>query len=345
MNEKENAVSLNFFKKVWYSITKFEKYPVMAAEGLANAIKYLLTIIVLITIITLFNSLMEMQKTINNLAEYIEQNIPEFSVEEGIVKMDTEAPIVINDIQYSGIDKIVVNTLIENEEEKEQFKKDEIVVGTTIIFFKDEIILENKSDENTITEKKYTYNEFVTNYTKENIETFNKAQLVEYLTGEKMNEFYLNYGISIFIYIFVINMVYALFDALQIGILGWITTLITRIRMRFVAIYNMSVYALTLSMILNMLYILVNCFVSFKITYFKVAYIAIAYIYMITAIFILKDDLTKKMQEIDKVRQEQKKAKEEIQKQENKTNKPEKNDKEDKDDSDNEEDEPQGSEA
>lgn len=345
MKEKENAVSLNFFKKVWYSITKFEKYPVMAAEGLANAIKYLLTIIVLITIITLFNSLMEMQKTINNLAEYIEQNIPEFSVEEGIVKMDTEAPIVINNIQYSGIDKIVVNTLIENEEEKEQFKKDEIVVGTTIIFFKDEIILENKSDENTITEKKYTYNEFVTNYTKENIETFNKAQLVEYLTGEKMNEFYLNYGISIFIYIFVINMVYSLFDALQIGILGWITTLITRIRMRFVAIYNMSVYALTLSMILNMLYILVNCFVSFKITYFKVAYIAIAYIYMITAIFILKDDLTKKMQEIDKVRQEQKKVKEEIQKQENKTNKPEKNDKEDKDDSDNEEDEPQGSEA
>ena len=40
-DEKYRVVNINFFKKVWYSITKFEKYPEMATEGLGRALKYL----------------------------------------------------------------------------------------------------------------------------------------------------------------------------------------------------------------------------------------------------------------------------------------------------------------
>ena len=43
MEEKEEVVNINFFKKVWYSITKFEKYPEMATEGFGKAVKYLMT--------------------------------------------------------------------------------------------------------------------------------------------------------------------------------------------------------------------------------------------------------------------------------------------------------------
>ena len=38
MEVKEEKVKTKFFKKVWYSITKFEQYPAMAAEGLKRAI-------------------------------------------------------------------------------------------------------------------------------------------------------------------------------------------------------------------------------------------------------------------------------------------------------------------
>ena len=37
----EKIEKISFFKKVWYSITKFEQYPNMAMEGLKRAIKYL----------------------------------------------------------------------------------------------------------------------------------------------------------------------------------------------------------------------------------------------------------------------------------------------------------------
>ena len=42
MNEDtQKKQKLGFFKKVWYSITKIEKYPNMAMEGLGNAFIYI----------------------------------------------------------------------------------------------------------------------------------------------------------------------------------------------------------------------------------------------------------------------------------------------------------------
>ena len=84
-------------------------------------------------------------------------------------------------------------------------------------------------------------------------------------------------------------------------------------------------------------------------TYFQVAYTTIAYIYLAAAIFILKDDFIKKMQEVMKIKQEQKNVREEIKRQEEKKEEPkedkEQKKKEDKEDDESDGDEPQGSEA
>ena len=121
MKEREGVVNINFFKKVWYSITKFEQYPAMATEGLPRAIKYLLTLMVAVTIFVMIGSLMQMKQTIGSLSQYIEQNIPDFTVVDGIVEMNIEQPIKIENIQYSGFDKIIVNPLAETTEQKEQY--------------------------------------------------------------------------------------------------------------------------------------------------------------------------------------------------------------------------------
>lgn len=350
MEEKEEVVNINFFKKVWYSITKFEQYPAMATEGFQRAIKYLVTLTIVVTIFAMIGSLLQMNKLVNSLARYIEQNIPDFTVTDGKVNMELEQPIIIENVQYDSIDKIIVNPLAETDEQKEQSEKDETIVGTTIFFFKDEIILKSKIDDEQTARQKYTYNDFVASYTGENIPTFNKTELVEYLTSYRMMQFYTRYGLSIFVYLLLINIIYALLDALEIAILGWFTATLAKIKMRFVAIFNMAVYALTLSMILNILYMVINYFVTFKITYFQVAYITIAYIYLAATIFIIKDDFIKKMQEVARIKQEQKKVKEEIKEQEEKKEQPREKDKEEKKEKknkkeDDEGEEPQGSEA
>ena len=64
MEEKEEVVNINFLKKVWYSISKFEQYPAMATEGLWRAIKYLTTLTIIVTIFLMIGSLLKI-KTLN----------------------------------------------------------------------------------------------------------------------------------------------------------------------------------------------------------------------------------------------------------------------------------------
>lgn len=341
MERKEEVVNKKFFKKVWYSITKFEQYPAMAAEGLKRTIIYLIILTAIVSIFGMISSLIETNKMMEELAQYIQDNIPEFSVTDGNLTMEISEPIIIEDIEEMAIDRVVINPLAETEEQKIQSENENLVVGITVFLFKDQIVLETKAENNEVFKQQYTYNDFVANYTGENIQTFNKSELVEYLTSEKMMQFYSRYAGSLFVYLLTANIILAIFDSLEVAILGWITTVMARVKMKFVAIYNIAVYALTLPMILNILYIIINYFTDFTITYFQVAYITIAYIYLAATIFIMKDDYIRKMQEVQKIRQEQQKVKEEIEEQE----KPKEEDKKEDKKEDEQGDEPQGSQA
>lgn len=337
MKKNEEVVNINFFKKIWYSITKIEQYPAMATEGLSRAIKYLIFLTAIVTVFLTISSMLEMNKMIGNLADYINNNIPEFSYAEGKVSIDTQETIIIEDVQYNGIDKIIINSLLQTQEEKEKFETENSIVGLTMFFFNDQIVLQSKTEDNQIARQPFTYKEFIESYTSEYVEKFNKEQFVSYITSEKMIPFYGKYSLSLFISLFIVNFIVAVIDVLEIALLGWITTMFARIKMRFIAIYNMAVYALTLPILLNILYIIVNYFIDFTINYFQVAYVTIAYIYLTAAIFIIKDDFIKRMQEVRDIQQEQQKVKQEIEEQEQK--------KEEKDKKENEDKEEQGEES
>lgn len=314
MEAKQKVEKNNFFKKAWYSITEFEQYPTMAVEGLKRAIKYLAILMAIVSIFIMINSLLQLKGLIADVANYIQNNIPEFSYSEGELNLQTEDTVIIEELQDAGIDKVVINTIAENDEQKSQIENDNIINGITVFFFKDELVLKAKTEENELIRQYYTYSDFLAGYTGENIESFDKVGLVQYLTSEKMTTFYIRYGVAIFIYLLIINIMVGLLDALEIALLGWITASIARIRMKFVAIYNMAIYSLTLPIVLKILYIIINYFTDFTITYFEVAYTTIAYIYLAASIFILKDDFIKKMQEVEKIKQEQLKVREEIKK-------------------------------
>lgn len=316
MEEKEEVVNINFLKKVWYSISKFEQYPAMATEGLWRAIKYLTTLTIIVTIFLMIGSLLKIKTLIGYFAQYVNDNIPEFSYSDGKLNIEAEESIIIENIEEIGINKIVINTLVETEEQKQELEENNLIDGITLFLFKDEIILKTKLEDIENIRQTYTYSNVIENYLDENMDKFNKTQFVQFLTSEKMSTFYIQYAGFMFIYLLIINLIIALLDSFEIAILGVITSTMARLRMRFVAIYNMAIYSLTLSMILNILYIIINYFTDFTITYFQVGYITIAYIYLAATIFILKDDVIKKMQEVEQIKQEQLKVREEIEEQE-----------------------------
>lgn len=307
MEESKELKNISFFKKVWYSITKFEKYPDMAIEGFSSAIKYLFILTAIITVFSTISSLIEMHKLVENLAKYIEDNIPEFTYQDGKVNMELSEDMVIDDVQYDGIDRIVLSPNTEEDVAKEQVITNNEIVGVTVLFFKDQIILRSKNENNAINEQEYTYQDFIKGYTQEDIKQFNKTDLIDYMTGTGMNNYYYRYTVSSFIYLLFLALVSSLLNAVQIAILGLVTALVARIKITFVAIFNMAIYALTLPTILNIVYIVINYFTTFTISYFQVAYTTIAYIYLAATIFLIKDDFIKKQQEVEKIKQEQKK--------------------------------------
>lgn len=96
-----------------------------------------------------------------------------------------------------------------------------------------------------------------------------------------------------------------------IAVVGYLVALLLKVRMRYVAVFNMGVYSLTLSIILQMIYNIINIFWEFRIPLFDVMYIGVAFIYLITALFITRIDLMKMQEEISKAKQIQKQVRKE----------------------------------
>ena len=115
-----------------------------------------------------------------------------------------------------------------------------------------------------------------------------------------------------------------------LAIFGYLTTWIAKIRMRFVAVFNMAVYSLTLSTILNMIYIAINIFVPFTMEYFQVMYVTVAAIYLIAAIFLLKSEYIKRQAELMKLAEAQEIVKKELEEKEEEEKEKEEREKEKK---------------
>ncbi len=289
-----------FFKKVWYSTTKIEKYPELSAEGLKSSIKYL---IILVLIIGLASSLVTVYRTslkIKEIASYINERIPELTYSNETLQVETEEPIIDeNDI----FGKIIIDTNTEDEQKIEEYKNNE----NAIIILKNKIILQ----ENGTAE--YNYNELLGQV---GITEFNKQNLVEYLNGKGIMNIYLSLTLSLFIYAFIIYLINTLFYIIIISIFGYIATMILKLKIRYVAVFNMGVYAITLPILLNIIYIIINAFFQFKITYFEVLYALLASIYIMAAICMLKLEFNKKQGEVEKIVEVEKQEKEKEEKQE-----------------------------
>ena len=348
-DEKKQKKDNNFFQKVYYSITKFEKYPDMAAEGTASAFKYLCLIMLIFSIIVSIGLVIELKQTINSAVTYIQNELPDIELTDGILRIDSNSAITV-DAKIPAIDKIIIDTNTDSENEINEYLESIPTDNTGIVILKDKVIVKAIETNQNI---EYNYKDILgsLNISKD---TMTKQDIIEYLTKGGAITIYVMFFALMIVYVFVIYLISVLVDTLLIAVLGNITVLFTKLKLKFSAVYNMSVYALTLSILLNAFYIAINCITGFEMKYFQIMYTSIAYVYLIAAIFMIRLDFEKKQAELMKIVQEQEKVKQEIKEQEQEEKneqpqKPEENDenkdKKSKEDKQQEPGEPSGLEA
>ncbi len=344
--EYKELKGMGFFKKVKYSIFNIEKYPEMATEGFGKAISYIAKLVVVLGIILSVWIFYQTYQMIQEGTNYIENEFPDFSYSDGILTVDTDEVINIENEQFG---KIIIDTKTDSEETINQYKNSISETGTGVIILKDQVTIKDTAMTGDVS---YNYKESLESM---NITEFNKQDLINYVRQGQINTVYVSLFVSLFIYSFALFFINTLWYAVIISIVGYFTMWILKMRMRYVAVFNMSIYALTLSTILNIIYLLVNILFNFNIEYFSIMYITVATIYLLATIFIIKSDLIKKQGEVMKILEAQAMVKKEMEQKEKdeeekqKQEKPEEDKKENKDKKDKkgklDNDEPEGSKA
>lgn len=301
---EENNKKTNFFKEAFKSIKDLDKYEDFALETPGKAFKYFIKLIAIFCIIVSIFYTYNIVKNMNDIYANLKDKLPDFSYTQGTLTMETDEPVVIED--YKDVfGKIIIDISITgNETEKYEEEKEGILI------LKDKcIILAN----NAMGQVAYKYEDIANNY---NIGDFTKQDVVDYVEGMNIVSIYASVYFAIFVYLYIIYFISIFMDVLLLSVLAFIISRISRIKLKYAPSFSIAVHAITLPVLLNLIYIVVNLLTGFQIKYFQLMYSTISYIYVIVAILMIKTDFINRQIELMKITEEQEKIKEEMRKKE-----------------------------
>ena len=293
---EETSKKNNFFRDVLKSIKDLDKYEDYALELPKSAFKYLFKLVLLFcTIICVFYTYQIVQN-MNEIYINLKDKFPDFSYKEGILKVQSEEPMIIEDYR-DILGKIIVDT----NGNVEDYEKE-----NGILLLKDKCIFLADNGMGQVT---YNYEEFAKSY---NVTEFTKQDIINSVDGMNIISIYSSVYFAIFIYLFIAYFIKIFMDVLILGILAYLVSRISNIKLKFAPSFGIATHAITLSVILYLIYIIVNLFTNFKIDYFNLMYNTISYIYVIVAILMIKTDFIQRQMELIKIAQEQEKVREEM---------------------------------
>lgn len=304
----ENSEKIGFFKRVIISIKDFEKYIEFAIEKTTTAIGYLAKLIIIFALVISATFTYRFVTDIQKGISYFKEEIPDLVYKEDELVVEAKEPIKIENNQ-SILQYIIVDTNA-TQEEQANYTKEVASYNNGIVILKDKFILKNSLLKEPM---QYLYKDIANQY---GIGDFTKEQAVKLIEEIDKTALYSGFFFMMSIYLFLIYLVTVLLDAFTFFILGLIVSRIVGIKIKAKPIFNMAIYSLTLPIVLNLIYIVVNTFTGFTIQYFQWMYTAIASIYMIVAILMIKADFINKQKELMKIVEEQEKVRREIQEQE-----------------------------
>lgn len=294
-----------FYKKVISSIKDFDKYQEFATEGTSNALKYFFKLTLLLSIVVAIAFTIKTGQNINKGIAYIKNDSPYFKYENGNLFVDSNEGIIYeNSEEFNGV--IIVDTNDISEEKMAEYKKKLALYNNGILLTKDKITVKNEMLNEEVNQ---SYEEVAKKY---DVEKFDKNTIIGELKTSKIVAMYISIYILLFIVFAMLYILELLMEAILPMIFGYISARIIGLKLRVSNIFSITVHAMTLPVLLYMIYIIVNLSTGFYIKYFNTMYVTIMSIYIITALFIIRSNLIKQQIELMKIIEEQKNVKEEI---------------------------------
>lgn len=330
-----------FFVKLKKAIFNFDEYMIFLEEKLSKTIKYMLKLALIFTIIISAALTYKIVDEVNKAIIDFKNEAPEFTFQDDTLVIEEENKKIIKGDE-SGYFGLIIDSEKENLKDIEEANNYQRVISV----LKDKIVIKDAEG----IESSIAYEQLGKTYDLTNI---NKENILLFLSGNNLVKIYTIFVVIVFAYLYIIYLIQFLLDILLLSVVAYLLSKIVGIKFKYKSIFSISAYALTLPIILYMIYMIVNLFTGFTVKYFEIAYNAIAYIYVITAMLMIKSDLIKQQIEVGKIIAEQKKIREEKKKEEenkkeeqkDKESKEDKKEKKEKKENKGKEGEPEGSKA
>lgn len=308
----KNEEKLTFGKKLKISITDFERYQNLAAEKVIKTIGYIAILLFVFSLVVTGIYTYKFSVIISDVRTYINENIETITFENNELNVITKSHEEVTTIANEEIGiKVVINTGMQDEQEISENITEVTSEGNSVLILKDKILIKNELIDDPIT---YSYKSLAEQY---NINKIDKQEALNLLSFDTVKPLIVSCFIVLFIYFFVIMYLpTTLIDIIILSVFGYIVSKITRIRLKYSAVYNIAAYSLTLPIILNLIYFVVNSFTGFTIKYFEIMYTTVATIYISAAILMIRSDVIKQQIELTKIIEEQDRVRAELQRRE-----------------------------
>lgn len=279
---------IGFFARIKKSIFKFDEYEKFLEEPLGKAFKYFFKLMLVFSLLVTVALTYKLGIAVNKVIYAFESEFPNFTIKDGVLDIEEKDKIEYYLEDYNL--KFVMDETVENYTENDY--------ENSVIMLKNSMFI--KADGYT---QEIGYN---------NIEDISKQTIVELLHAKELITFYIIMLLVMLVLDFIAYSIIILLDVVTLSILGLIINLFIGTKFKYKDIVKLSIYAMTLPILLYMLYIVANIIFGTTIKVFELAYNTISYIYLITVMLMIKSEVIKNTQELQKVIEEQKKVKEEL---------------------------------
>lgn len=256
-----NNTKINIFMRFFYSITSFDKYRLFLRQGTGKAVLYLLFLTILISLAIYIPANIQYNNIIGDFIANFDSKVPDFTFSGGRLQVYGEMPIVIDDGAYP----IVIDTS-EGAEERILKEYDIIVLITS-----DKIIQKN------YVEKSATSLSTLQGMTLTRDDIANILPIMQ------------PFGKVMFVLMGIGFVCGKFLSALIVSLIGLILNSAAKTNLSFRSIFKISVYSMTLPLLICTVLDLLPVLIPFKWFIFY----AIATVYVYGAINCIKKEIFK----------------------------------------------------
>ena len=316
----EKTKKQGFFKSIKNSIFNFDSYQDFALEEMKRGIFYFLKLAILFSvIIAIVFSVLQVVVTIPNAKNFIASDIPDFSYSNGILDVKCDETVTIDNIADQVL--IIADTKDLDETKINEYKDKINLYDIGVLVLKDKVYLKNSYAGTGLQE--IPMSDIGSIYGKNE---FTKQDIVNDINSINMISLCISLAFTVFLGFFITYLIMSILDIIILALLSNIVAMLLRVRMKVSALVNISVHAMTLPIILLLIYAIVLMTTGFEIKYFNIMYRGIAYIYVITAVFLIRQNLIKQQMELTTIVQKQKELKQQLEEKEKEQQEPKEKD-------------------